>query len=243
VIARRNLVYYRRQPQLLLFSTVQPVMFLLLFTYVFGGAIATSSSQYINYLLPGILVQTAMFGGIGTSIGLAEDLARGLIDRFRSLPMARASVLAGRTLADTIRNVFVITLMVAVGYLIGFRFQDGPLHALMALGLVLLFGHAMQWVYAWIGLIVKDAETAQSAGFIWVFPLVFASAIFVPTQTMPSGLRYFAENQPVTQVALVVRDWILGTNEGNIWVALAWIFAIWIVFAFLAVRQYRLRSA
>jgi ABC-2 type transport system permease protein/oleandomycin transport system permease protein len=239
VITRRNLTYYRRLPQLLVFSTIQPVMFLLLFTYVFGGAIQTPDGKYINFLLPGILVQTALFGGTGTTIGLAEDMAKGLIDRFRSLPMARAAVLAGRTLADSIRNVFVVILMTTVGYIIGFRFQDGALHAIAALALVVLFGHAMQWIFAWIGLLVKDPETAQVAGFVWVFPLVFASAIFVPTQTMPEAMRYFAEHQPVTQVTLVVRDWIVGSSQGNIWTALAWIIGIWVVFAFLAVRQYR----
>lgn len=246
VIARRNLVYYRRQPQLLVFSTVQPVMFLLLFTYVFGGAISGSSKEYIQRLLPGILVQTAMFGGIGTAIGLSEDLAKGLIDRFRSLPMARASVLAGRTMADSIRNVFVVILMITVGYVIGFRFQEGVAKALLAIGLIILFGHAMQWVFAWIGLVVKDAETAQSAGFIWVFPLVFASSIFAPTNNMPEGLRYFAEHQPVTIVTQVVREWMSGPTPGtdsNLALALAWIVAIWVIFGALSIRQYRVRSA
>jgi ABC transporter DrrB family efflux protein len=239
VIARRNLTYYTRLPQLLVFSTIQPVMFLLLFTYVFGGAIQTPGGEYINYLLPGILIQTVMFGGTQTTIGLAEDLSKGLIDRFRSLPMGRAAVLAGRTVADSIRNVFVVIMMIAVGYLIGFEFQNGVLNALLAVAILVLFGHAMSWIFATIGMLVKDPETAQVAGFIWVFPLIFASSIFVPPTTMPQALRTFAENQPVSVVANVVRDLTLGTSSGDFLLALGWIAAIWLVFAPIAVWQYR----
>lgn len=239
VIARRNLTYYTRLPQLLVFSTIQPVMFLLLFTYVFGGAIRTPGGEYINYLLPGILIQTVMFGGTQTTIGLAEDLSKGLIDRFRSLPMGRAAVLAGRTVADSIRNLFVVILMISVGYIISFEFQNGLLNALIAVAVLILFGHAMSWIFATIGMVVKDPETAQVAGFIWVFPLIFASSIFVPTATMPDTLRTFAENQPVSVVANVVRDLTLGTSTGDFWLALVWIAAIWLVFAPIAVWQYR----
>lgn len=240
VMTRRNLLYYLRVPQLLVFSSIQPIIFLLLFTYVFGGSIQTQAGDYINFLLPGILVQTVMFGGTAASIGLAEDLSKGLIDRFRSLPMARSAVLAGRTVADTVRNMFVITLMLTVGYIIGFRFSGGTLEAIGAVLIILAFGHVMSWVFAWIGILVKDPETAQVAGFVWVFPLVFASSVFVPTDTMPELLRLFAENQPVTAITSVARVWMVGGEMGtNLIRAIFWLLAIWIVFANLAIREYR----
>lgn len=243
VITRRNLLYYVRLPQLLVFSTIQPVMFVLLFSYVFGGAIDTPNGDYINYLIPGIMVQTALFGGSATAVGLATDLSKGLVDRFRSLPMSRSAVLAGRTLADSVRNLFVILLMILVGTLIGFRIQDGLLNAALAVLLVVFFGHAMSWIFAWIGMLVKDPETAQVAGFVWVFPLVFASSIFVPVQTMnPEWLRIFAENQPISVVTNASRGLILGTGTDDVVPALLWSLGIWIVAATLAIRQYR-RSA
>src|SRR3989344_3189416 len=189
VMIERNLLCYVRLPQLLIFSTIQPVMFLLLFTYVFGGAIHTGASNYIQYLLPGILAQSVIFGAIQTGVGLADDLQKGLIDRFRSLPMARSAVLAGRTLADVMRNIFVILLMLAVGYAIGFRFEGTAGDAFAAFALMLYFGFAFSWISATIGIAVKNTETAQVAGFIWVFPLVFASSIFVPVETMPTWLQ------------------------------------------------------
>ncbi len=240
VITRRNLLYYLRVPQLLIFSTIQPIMFLLLFTYVFGGSIQTQAGDYINFLLPGILVQSVLFGGTATAIGLAEDLSKGLIDRFRSLPMARPAVLAGRTVADTVRNLFVVVLMITVGYIIGFRFSQGPLAAIGAIGIIILFGHVMSWVFAWVGILVKDPETAQVAGFVWVFPLVFASSVFVPTETMPALLKFFAENQPVTAITSVARVWMVGGDMGtNLIRAIFWLLAIWFVFANLAIREYR----
>jgi ABC-2 type transport system permease protein/oleandomycin transport system permease protein len=242
VITRRNLMYYIRLPQLLVFSTIQPVMFLLLFTYVFGGAIQTPSGKYINYLLPGIIVQTALFGGTATAIGLAEDLSKGLVDRFRSLPMARAAVLAGRTIADSARNVFVVILMVIVGYIIDFRIQNGILNALLAFALVILFGHVFSWIFALVGMSAKDPETAQVSGFIWVFPLVFASSIFVPPTTMPDWLRYFAENQPVSVTVNTVRGLILGTPTDDWWKAVLWMVGIYLVFMPLAVWRYRQTS-
>lgn len=244
VMTRRNLLYYLRVPQLLVFSSIQPIIFLLLFTYVFGGSIQTQAGDYINYLLPGILVQTVMFGGTAAAIGLAEDLSKGLIDRFRSLPMSRSAVLAGRTVADSVRNLLVVILMITVGYLIGFRFSEGPLKAIGAIVILLLFGHVISWVFAWIGILVKDPETAQVAGFIWVFPLVFASAVFVPTDTMPSALRFFAEHQPVTAITNVARAWMVGGEIGtNLYRAIFWIVAIWLVFANLAIREYRRAAA
>lgn len=250
VMTRRNLLYYIRVPQLLVFSSIQPVMFLLLFTYVFGGSIentpllANTGIDYINYLLPGILVQTVLFGGQATAVGLSEDLSKGLIDRFRSLPMARSAVLAGRTVADTIRHALVMTLMIVVGYIIGFEFANGILPTTLSLLLILAFGHAGSWIFAYIGMLVKDPETAQVAGFVWIFPLVFASSIFVPTETMPELLRVFAENQPVSVITIAARELMTfdGTISSTFYEAVAWVLAIWGVFAALAIRQYR-RSA
>lgn len=254
VITRRNVLRVARIPQLVLFSTVQPVMFLLLFNYVFGGAIAiggpggAGSGDYIDWLIPGILVQSAVFGASATALGLTEDLGAGVIDRFRSLPMARSAVLTGRTLADLVRNTFVITLMLVVGYLMGWRFEQGFLKMALGVGISLLFGYAFSWVMASIGLATKTPEAAQSAGFLPIFPLVFASSVFVPTEAMPAWLRVFADNQPVTIVANAVRSLMipeqalapLGLDQGALIVqSLLWIGAIIAVFAFLAVRQYK----
>lgn len=239
----RNLMRYVRLPQLLIFSTIQPVMFLLLFTYVFGGAIRVTGS-YIDFLLPGILVQSAVFGAIQTGVGLAEDLAKGLVDRFRSLPMARAAVLAGRTLADTMRNIFVVTLMFAVGSLIGFRIGGSVSDAATAFAILLLFGFAFSWVSATIGLLVKNVETAQVAGFVWVFPLVFASSIFVPVETMPDWLRAFAEINPISVTANAVRGLLMGYPDAGEMASLGWKAALWIVgilavFMPVSIRLYR----
>ena len=172
-MARRNLIRYVRSPELLVFSTINPVMFVLLFTYVFGGAIDVGPGNYIDFLLPGILVQTVVFGAVQTGVGLAEDLSSGMVDRYRSLPMARSAVMAGRILADTVRNVFVVLLMIGVGYAIGFRFNASAA-AIIAVPIVLvIFGQAFSWISAAIGVSVREAETAQVAGFIWIFPLTF----------------------------------------------------------------------
>jgi len=232
-----------RTPQLLVFSSIQPVMFLLLFNYVFGGAVTrsgTGTDTYINFLLPGILAQTAVFGSLQTGIGMADDLGKGAIDRFRSLPMSRAAVVAGRTFADVTRNIMVILIMLIVGELIGFRFHNGLGYGLLGLLVVLLFGYAFSWISMTIGLLVRDAETAQTAGFLWVFPLVFASSVFVPTSTMPTWLRTFAENQPITQTVNAVRYLTqgLGTST-SVWHSLWWAIGITIVFVPLAVAQYR----
>lgn len=242
MMVKRNLIRYTRLPQLIVFSTIQPVMFLLLFTYVFGGAITTPIAEYIDFLLPGILLQTVLFGSMQTGIALSDDMSRGIIDRFRTLPMARSAVLAGRTITDSLRNVFVVLLMAGVGTLIGFRFQGSWIDALAALGIAVLFGFAFSWISATIGLSVKDTETAQVAGFIWVFPLAFASSIFVPIETMPAALKAFAQVSPVTVTVNTVRALALNQPLGNNpWYALAWIFGILIVFIPLAVWQYRRR--
>ena len=239
VMTKRNLKRYVRLPQLLIFSTIQPVMFVLLFTYVLGGAISTPGVDYINFLIPGVLIQSVIFGSSMTSVGLAEDLNKGMIDRFRSLPMSRGAVMAGRTLADTTRNAFVAFLMLGVGMLIGFRYQDGLLKALAAIGLVILFGYAFSWISAFIGLVTKNPETAQVAGMIWVFPLVFASSVFVPVESMPSWLQAFTEVQPISVTADTVRALMLGTPIENFWYMLAWMIGILLVFIPLSVRQYR----
>jgi ABC transporter DrrB family efflux protein len=256
VITNRNTLRVIRLPQLLLFSTIQPVMFLLLFNYVFGGAIAiggpgssvSGGDGYINWLIPGILVQTAVFGATATALGLTEDLGAGVIDRFRSLPMARSAVLAGRTIADLVRNTFVNGLMLVVGFLMGWRFEQGIPKMLLGVALALLFGYAFSWVMATIGLVAKTPEAAQSAGFLPIFPLVFASSVFVPTASMPDWLQVFAENQPVSVIANAVRSLMvpedalpaLGLDQGTlIWQSFAWIAVIIAVFGPLAVRQYR----
>lgn len=237
---KRNLLHYRRLPRLIVFSFVQPIMFVLLFAYVFGGAIKTSSSNYIQFLLPGILVQTVLFGSMQTGVGLADDLSRGMIDRFRSLPMARSAVLAGRTFAESIRNIFVVIVMTLVGYLIGFRIHGGFLYFALGVLVTVLFGFAFSWISAAIGLAVKDVETAQSAGFVWVFPIGFASSIFVPINTLPGVLKTFATHNPVTYTVNVVRGLLLGNPLGNdLWYSLAWIAGILIIFVPLAVNRYR----
>ncbi len=246
-ITWRNMLRYVRLPQLLVFSTIQPVMFLLLFNFVFGGAIPVGEIDYTTYLLPGIFAQVVLFGSVQTGVGLAEDLSRGMIDRFRSLPMARSAVLAGRTLSDVVRNAFVVLLMTGVGYLLGFRFQGGFLAALGAIGLILLLGLAFSWLSAFVGLTVKDTETAQAAGFLFVFPFIFASSAFVPVETMPGWLQVFVRWQPVTNIIDAVRALTLGGLPGRdttteVLQALAWVAVMLLVFVPLSVRRYRRRT-
>jgi len=241
-VTKRNLIHIIRVPQLLVFSTIQPVMFVLLFNYVFGGAIRSPGVKYVNFLLPGILVQIVAFGAMNTGIGLAEDINKGLIDRFRSLPMARSAVLAGRTVSDLTRNVFVMLLLYGVGSAIGFRISTGPLQALAALGLLLLFGYTMSWIGALIGLTLKDPESVQAAGFVWIFPLIFASGLFVPVQFMPGWLQAFARNQPVSVTGLAVRALLVhgqGAPGTTSLKALAWGAVILLVFIPLSVARYR----
>jgi ABC-2 type transport system permease protein/oleandomycin transport system permease protein len=240
-VTRRNLYRYVRVPTLLLFSTIQPVMFVLLFTYVFGGAIQVPGvDNYVDFLMAGILVQTVIFGSTQTGVGLAEDMSRGMVDRFRSLPMARSAVLAGRTTSDTVRNLFVVCLMLVVGTLVGFRFHAGVGPAVGAVGLALAFGLAFSWISALIGLSVRDVESAQAAGFVWVFPLVFASSAFVPVDTMPGWLQTFADINPVTITVNALRALTLGGPTARpVLESLAWIAGILLVFVPLAVNRYR----
>jgi len=252
VLTRRNLLHTIRLPEVLALSAVMPVVFIVMFTYVFGGAIGATippaaAGRYVNWLIPGLLAQFALFGGGATASGLVEDLDKGVIDRFRSLPMTRSAVLAGRTLSDLLRSAVTLALMLAVGYAIGFRWQQGFLGLLAALGIGLVFGYAWSWVMAVVGLTVRTAEAVQAAVFMGVFPLAFTSSVFVPTQTMPSWLEPFAANQPVTVATNALRGLILGpgalppgtTVAGQVAVTLAWSAAMLAVFAPLAVRLYR----
>ena len=240
ILTKRNVLRIIRIPQLLVFSTIQPVMFVLLFAYVFGGAIQIPGVNYIDFLIPGIFVQTSIFGSTNTSIGLTEDLQAGIIDRFRSLPIARSAVLAGRTLGDAVRNVFVLMLMTIVGYLIGFRFQAGILAAISMLLLALAVGFAFSWVSAAIGLAAKTPEAAQAASFIPIFPFVFASSAFVQVETMPSWLAAFARNQPVTRFVDALRALTLGgETASHVIAAIVWILIILAIFVPLGVRLYR----
>jgi ABC transporter DrrB family efflux protein len=240
VMTRRDVLRYLRLPQLLVFNAVLNVVLLLLFNYVFGGAIKTGSVSYVQFFLPGFLAQTVVFGSTQTSVGVAEDIAKGLIDRFLSLPMARSAFLTGRVLADALRYAILVLLMVAVGYVVGFRFANGAVPAIAGIALVVLFGLALTWVGVFIGVSVKDAETAQVAGFVWVFPLVFASSLYVPIDTMPSWLQVFARINPVTPMADVMRALALGSSvTPAIWKILAWDAGIILVFLPLALRRYR----
>jgi ABC-2 type transport system permease protein/oleandomycin transport system permease protein len=241
VIAERNLVRLPRAPDLLLAFTVQPVMFVLLFRYVFGGAIRTPGySSYVDFLIPGIIVQNIAFGGFVTALGLNEDVHKGLIDRFRSLPMARAAVLAGRTLADIVTNTLSIVVLLVTGLIIGFSFHAGVVQIVGGIGLLLLFGYAFSWVFALVGLLVSSPESANSAGFIAVFPLTFISSAFVPVESMPSVLRTFAEVNPFTVTVDAMRSLWHGAPAGNsVWGAVVWSLVIMAVFAPLAVARYR----
>jgi ABC-2 type transport system ATP-binding protein len=245
VVTRRNLRHFIRQPDLLLFSTIQPVMFVLLFVYVFGGAVSRSlpgGVAYVNFLLPGIFVQSVTFRASMTAIGLAEDLQRGVIDRFRSMPMARSAVLLGRTMADLVRNVLIIGLMIGVGYAVGFRFHGGVAGAVASIAVVAAFGLALSWIFAYMALTVRGAEAAQSAGFVITFPLVFASSVFVPVSTMPAWLQAFAKVSPVTVTADAARSYALTGAPASLGAAAAWIGGILIVFIPLCVWRYRRMS-
>jgi ABC transporter DrrB family efflux protein len=240
VLAKRNFLRIPRAPDLLLAFTVQPLMFVLLFAYVFGGAIPTPGHSYIDFLIPGILVQTMSFGGFVTALGIAEDLKKGLIDRFRSLPMSRSAVLAGRTLADIATNVIQIAVMLAVGLIIGFGFSTSAPEVVLGLLILLLFGYAFSWVFAFIGLTSSSPEAAQSLGFIVIFPLSFISSAFVPPETMPAALQWFAEWNPFSIVVNAIRALFIGDPAGNaVWGAILWSLGIAIFFAVLAVWKYK----
>ena len=241
-MAKRNILAVMRTPEALFFTTLQPIMFTLLFTYVFGGAIHVPGGHYIEFLMPGIFVQTVIFGAMSSAAGLAEDLHKGIIERFRALPMSRSAVLAGRTTSDLVRNVFVVVLITLVGYAVGFRI--GTNFALFVCGVlvILFFAYALSWGFAYIGLSAPNAETAQVMVFPLIFPLLFASSAFVPVATMPGWLQAFAYHQPVTQVVNAARSLMVGGvlhNSGAVWSALLWTVGLLVVLAPVAVRKYR----
>jgi ABC transporter DrrB family efflux protein len=240
VLARRNLLRIPRQPDLLIGFTVQPIMFVLLFVYVFGGAIRTPGYDYVDFLMPGIITQSIAFGGFVTALGLADDLRKGLIDRFRSLPMSRAAVLTGRTLADVATNCLSLAVLVTVGVIAGFSFHNDLAHVVAGFGLLLLFGYAFSWLFALIGLTVSSPEAANAVGFTAIFPLTFASSAFVPVATMPDWLQAFAKVNPFTVTVDAMRSLWLGAPAGNsIALALVWTCGFIAVFAPLAVMRYR----
>jgi ABC-2 type transport system ATP-binding protein len=246
VVTARNLRHFIRQPELLVFSTIQPVMFVLLFAYVFGGAVRGSlpgGVKYVDFLLPGIFVQSVAFRATQTAVGLSEDLERGVVDRFRSMPMARSAVLLGRTIADLVRNVLIIGLMIVVGYVIGFRFHAGLPGALASVGVVSAFGFALSWIFAFVALTVRGAEAAQSAGFVVIFPLVFASSVFVPVSSMPGWLQAVAKVSPVTLTTDTARSYALvGGVPSSLGGTAAWILGLLALFIPLCVWRYRRMS-
>jgi ABC-2 type transport system permease protein/oleandomycin transport system permease protein len=239
-IAWRWMLAVIRNPQLLVVDTITPIMFVLLFAVVFGGAIETPGVSYITFLMPGIFVQTVVFGGTSTAVGLAEDMQKGIIDRFRSLPMAPSAVLIGKTFADLLRNVYTVIVMTVVGFLVGFRFYGSVQEFALALVLITLFGYSFGWLSANIGLRAKSAQAAQGAIFIPVFPLTFLSSAFVPVETMPEWLQPIAEANPVTVVVNAARGLIVGQPQTDtILLAGAWIVGLVAVFAPLAIWSYR----
>ncbi|NEE03810.1 ABC transporter permease [Phytoactinopolyspora halotolerans] len=252
VLARRNLMSSIRRPDVLLLSTIQPIVFMLMFLYVFGGAIefalpGAANGDYVNWLVPGILAQFAVFGASATAFGLNDDRTSGVLDRFRSLPMARSAVLAGRTTADLMRAAVILLLQLAVGILLGFRWQNGVLGLIAGVGLALAFCYACTWITATLGMVVRSTEAIQAAVYMVVFPLTLVSSVFLPTQTMPGWLQAFAEHQPITAIADALRGLMLGagalppgqTVAGQAMVALAWIGGITAICVPLAVRAYR----
>jgi ABC transporter DrrB family efflux protein len=247
VMTRRNLLVWMRVPAYIVFTVVQPVIFVLLFRYVFGGAIQVANQGgYVNFLMPGIIGQTAAFATFATAIALAQEAKAGVIDRLRSLPMARSAVLAGRLIADGIRMLVTILVIIAVGYAVGFRFQNGGLSAIAMVLLAEFFGITICCVSAFIGLAIKDEESVQAFGLIWLFPLTFVSSAFVPIATMPAWMQAFANNQPVTLVIDAMRSLALGGSQfplfPGLWESFAWLVGILLVFAPLAVRAYKRAS-
>lgn len=243
--ATRHLRIIPRNPELLGFSLFQPIMFVLLFVYVFGGAIEVPGfDNYNQFLIPGIFAQTLVFGSSFTAVGLAEDLSKGLIDRLRSLPIARSAVLVGRTFSDLARNVLTFLVMLIVAFLVGFRFEGGLVNAAAGTALMLAFSYSFSWIQAWIGLSVGSVEAANAASFIWMFPLTFVSSAFVDPASMPKWLQPIADENPFTRLTNAARSLYNGLEVGaDLWWSLFWIVAITVVFSTLAVRKFAQSSA
>ena len=246
ILARRSLMQTLRTPSLIVFVAIQPIMFVLLFRYVFGGAIRVPGGQYVNYLMPGIFVQTVAFGCITTGIGLAEDMQRGVIDRFRSLPMSSSAVLTGRTIADLARNLFTVIIMLVVGFVVGFRPQGSLAEFVFGMLLLMSFSFAFSWIAALIGISVGSVEAAQSGGFIWLFPLTFASSVFVPVSTMPTWLQGFAEHNPISVLANALRGLFqvdpsltAADTRSQVIQSIAWTVGILLIFVPLSIARYR----
>jgi len=251
VLARRNFKRLLRTPQILAFATIQPVMFVLLFRYVFGADIlfglqkAGWKYEYADYLIPGILVQVTSFGSIAAAVGIAADMGSGIMDRFRSLPMSQAAVLTGRTVSDIARQLMTVTIILIVGTMVGFRFHNGIAGAVGAIGMALLFGFAMAWFFAWVGLRVTDAEAVQTAGFIPIFPLVFLSGAFTPITGLPPILEAFARNQPLTHVVSAIRGLAQGSDmpltadtNHHIIMATIWCVGSIVIFGYMSIRKF-----
>jgi ABC-2 type transport system permease protein len=250
VIAKRNLIKVKRVPDVLVFTTLSPIMFVLLFAYVFGNSIDVPGVNYREFLIAGIFAQTVVFGATFTGAGLAEDIQKGIIDRFRSLPMARSAVLIGRTTSDVLYNVISIAIMSITGLLVGWRIRGSVLEALAGFLLLLLFAYAFSWVMAWVGLLVPSPEVVNNAAFMIIFPLTFVANTFVPSDNLPTVLRTFAEWNPISSVTQAARDLFGNTNPADpppdVWplqhpevYTLIWIAIILAVFVPLANRQYR----
>ena len=240
LLAERNLRRIPRNPDLLVGVTFQPIMFVVLFTYVFGGAIQTPGFDYIDFFLPGIIVQMIAFTGYATALGISDDLRKGLIDRFRSLPMARSAVLAGRTTSDIVMNTIALATMLIVGFIVGFSFDSDAGRIIAGILLVLFFGYAMSWIYCYIGLIASTPESASAMITIIIFPLTFVSSAYVPTASMPAVLKAIANANPITTIIDAMRHLWLGTPaHTDVWVAVLWCVGISLVFSVLSTQRYR----
>lgn len=244
LLGQRNLKGILRSPDLVFYALLQPVMFMLLFVYIFGGAINVPGTSYTQFLLPGLYVQMVVFGSVAaTAIGVAEDMQRGIMDRFRSLPMTTSSILLGRQVSEMFRSLVALVVLTVAGLLIGFRFQGGWPETFAGFALVLMFGFAFSWVAALIGLTVRSAQAAQSAGLFWLFPFIFLSSAFVPTETMPGWLRVVADNSPVTALVNTLRAWFGGQPAGaTAWKALAWVVILTAVFMPLSIMRFNRRD-
>ncbi|HEX8865411.1 MAG TPA: ABC transporter permease [Lentzea sp.] len=244
-LAMRNVRHILRSPELVAYALMQPVMFVLLFTYVFGGAIEVPGGNYEQFLLPGIFVQMVLFSSVfGTTVGVSTDMRGGIMDRLRSMPISRSAVLVGRTTSEILRNLVSVAVMIVVGLLIGFRFEGGFLPALGALALLLFFGYAMSWLGVFVGLTTKSPNAAQSAGLTWLFPFTFISSAFAPTETMPGWLRLYADHSPMTTTVNALRGLFNGHPVGSeIVQTLAWSVALVLLFAWLSVRKFASQSS